>query len=173
MSPESRVQARISWLLDNGTQTAVNAIATGSSGGGGGGGDCPAPRSLVFVSTAAAALLRPRASACLAADPDLVALAGATLAKFGRGGGRSGAGGGDGGGGGEEGKVVAREVAVFLPLAEDLLRAAGGPARERLLRARRGRKRPRDNSASASPAPSGGGGGWVTSPEEESQPAPA
>lgn len=150
MSPESRVQARICWLLDSGTPTAV----TNTSGGSG----CPPPRSLLFVSTAAAALLRPRASAYLATDPDLVALAGAILAKFGEGGGGDGDGHSRGGGGGE-GKQGC-QTAVFLPLAQDLLKAAGAAARERLLLTGGGRKRPRD---SPSRVPFGGG---VASPEE-------
>lgn len=100
------------------------------------------------VSTAAAALVRPRASACLAADPDLVALAGATLAKLGESGGAGGdSGAGGGGEGGEVKEQAARLAAAVLPLAEDLLRAAGVEARGRLRDVlSRGRKRQRDST---------------------------
>ncbi|CAN0554667.1 unnamed protein product, partial [Ectocarpus sp. 12 AP-2014] len=59
LSPEVRIQARLSWLLDSG--------ASGKAGS-----SVPASSSSVCVSTAAAALLCPKASACLGADPDLM-----------------------------------------------------------------------------------------------------
>lgn len=89
LSPESRTQARLSWLIDH-RATVINAL-----------------------SSAAATLLCPRAAAYLAADPDLLALAGAALAGHGGGYCRGGDRGGDGGGGG-----------AFVPLAEELQRVA-------------------------------------------------
>jgi len=113
------------------------------------------PFASLCVSTAAAALVRPRASACLAADPDLVALAGATLAKLGESGGGGNATGGGGGGEGGKGKEqAALRAAAVLPLAEDLLRAAGMEARGRLRDGLlSGQKRQRD---SALPLAAGG-----------------
>ncbi|CAM9891539.1 unnamed protein product, partial [Ectocarpus fasciculatus] len=83
LSPEPRVQARLSWLLDNG--------ASGKAGSG----------VSLCVSTAAAALLCPKTSACLASDPDLLAMAGAVLARHG--GSRGVDDSGDDGGGGGDG----------------------------------------------------------------------
>ncbi|CAB1109957.1 unnamed protein product [Ectocarpus sp. CCAP 1310/34] len=70
LTPEVRIQARLSWLLDSG--------APGKAGS-----SVPASSCSVCVSTAAAALLCPKASACLAADSDLLAMAGAVLATHG------------------------------------------------------------------------------------------
>ncbi len=102
-----------------------------------------------------------------------MALAGATLAKLGECGG-AGDGGNGSGGGGEAGKArerAARLAAAVLPLAEDLLRAAGAEARGRLrTELSRGQKRQRDSApplvaggaVSDGVTPARGGGGKVT-----------
>ncbi|CAN0204555.1 unnamed protein product, partial [Scytosiphon promiscuus] len=145
LSPEFRVQARLSWLLDRGANTAA-AVSGGAS-------------SSLCISTAAAALLCPRASACLAADPDLLALAGAVLATHSGGGGSGGGRRGPGDGGRGTGPPACRRRA-FLPLGEELLRAAGGRARGRLLEAIDGAKKlPRDSS---SPAMAEGNGSGIS-----------
>lgn len=141
LPPEPRIQARLSWLLDNGASSAV-------SGGGDGNGGSVA--SSLYVSTAAAAFLCPRTSACVAADPDLLAIAKSILAKY---------------GGGEIGSLSAADgtgqtangTAKVLPLAKDLLRAAGERARARRLEGNSsGKKRPRDSSSRL--CAEGGGG---------------
>ncbi|CAN0268566.1 unnamed protein product, partial [Hapterophycus canaliculatus] len=136
LSPEPRVQARISWLLDHGAHAAKRVSSS------------------LSVSIAAAALLCPRASACLAADPDLLALAGAVLATY-----RAGGGGGrDRGDGGSGTGRTARRTKVFLPLGEELLRAAGGRARGRLLEAiDSGKKVPRGSPSLLTVGENGGG----------------
>lgn len=106
--------------------------------------------SFLSVSTAAAAVLCPRTSACLAADSDLLALAQKILARFG---------GSEIGCGGVGGRTeqAANQTGEVLSLVEDLLRAAGERARVRRLEGTNsGEKRPRD---SPSRLCAGGGGG--------------